>query len=45
MVLLGVVREAREVEQKVGEKEKFRASISFHKRGAGMEVVARMCIP
>ena len=45
MVLQGEPREAREVEQKVGERVKFRANISFHKKGAGMEAVARMCIP
>ena len=41
----GEPRGAREVEQKVGERVKSHASISFHKRGANMEVVARMCIP
>ena len=30
---------------KGGERVKSHASISFHKRGANMEVVARMCIP
>ena len=30
---------------KGGGKGKIAASIAFRKRGAGMEVVARMCIP
>ena len=45
VVTQGEPREVREVEKKVGGKEKSSASISFHKRGVSTEATARMCIP